>query len=121
MGEQITHLCGFDLPAHDTDPDAPDHHYPTGHWEQATCDEYVEAMRAAGGYEALSVWSSCTDIDGQYGRPMVYTCWGHRDDALGPVAAGGGPPENQRPCELEHAVFVPDTRPQSPPQEQIDE
>ena len=75
-----------------------------GHWEPCTCAEFSAAITAAGGYENLTVWSSCTDLAGQYGTPTIFTCWGERDGD--PVAADGGPPENQRPCQMDHVRFV---------------
>ncbi len=77
-----------------------------GRWEPCTCAEFCEAIAVAGGYEKLAVWSSLTDMAGQYGPPTIFTCWGERDGD--PVAADGGPPENQRPCRMDHVRFVKD-------------
>lgn len=79
-----------------------------GHWVRATVAEYQAAIDAHGGLEALSVWSSLTDIDGQYGPPFVFTCWGTKVEPDVPVAACGGPPGSRGPgCPGDHAVFVP--------------
>lgn len=75
-----------------------------GHWVTASCAEYTEAVEAAGGTSALHVWSSLTDLDGQYGHPFVFTCWGTDDE---PIGACGGPPGSRSPCDGTHAVFVP--------------
>lgn len=72
-----------------------------------TCAEYNAAIAAVGGLEKLHVWSSLTDLDGQYGPPRIFTCWGTEEL---PIAACDGPPDRRatvdKPCSLDHAVFV---------------
>ena len=108
MNQQVFRIGRCWLTQHDPDPDESNHRYPPGYWQPATCAEYRGAIRAAGGYEALTVWSGFTNMEwSDLGEPFMFTEWGHRDDALGPVAATGGPPDHQHPCALEHAVFRP--------------
>jgi len=53
---------------------------PLGEWVEVDREEWWTLMEAAGGYDALTVFSSLTDPEGVYGRPQVYTAWGRRDD-----------------------------------------
>jgi hypothetical protein len=82
-----------------------------GYWIDASCSEYNDAVVAAGGLDKLTVWSSLTDLDGQYGSPFIFTCWGEKTEDGHPVAAAGGSPEDRRPCAMDHAVFVPASAP----------
>jgi hypothetical protein len=47
-------------------------------WEEITRDEYFQAIEQAGGYDALSVFSSLTDPDGVYSGGRIYTAWAIR-------------------------------------------
>lgn len=53
---------------------------PLGEWVEISQAEWVALMEAAGGYGALSVFSSLTDPDGVYGPAQVYTAWGRSGD-----------------------------------------
>ena len=108
MSGRVFRIGRCNLTEHDPDPEESAHRYPPGHWESATCAEWTAAMKTAGGYDNLTVWSGFTNMEwSDLGEPYQFTEWGHRDDALGPVAASGGDPKYARPCKLEHAVFVP--------------
>lgn len=78
-----------------------------GHWEEATCERWDDAMTAAGGPDELILlewW-----CEGDPSNSSLYTVWG-TPDRWCPVAAEFGlralwPPA---PCALEHAVYVQD-------------
>ena len=96
--------CGLTTTA-TSDDDAP----VLGHWREATCAEWSEAVNRYGGLEKLTVWSSFTNMEwSTFGAPFIFTEWGTRDH---PVAADGGHPSQRNtgtgPCRLTHAVFVP--------------
>lgn len=80
-----------------------------GHWVEATCAEYQEAVNAHGGTSKLSVWSGFTNMErSDRGEPFIFTCWGTPDL---PVAADGGHPDERvttaHPhCGMTHAVFI---------------
>ncbi len=57
------------------------HGEPMGEWVVIDRDQWQSIMVAAGGYDALSVFSSLTDPDGLHGPAQVYTAWGRRQDA----------------------------------------
>lgn len=101
----LTHIGACVLPIGPNDDD------PRGHWIHATCDAYQRAIASAGGTENLSVWSTLTDPDGQYGSPFIFTCWGSKHADGNPVAADGGHPSARwsrgKPCAMTHAVFIP--------------
>lgn len=51
-----------------------------GDWEVVTDREWARIFDEAGGYDALTVFASLTDPEGDYGEPQVYTAWGRPDD-----------------------------------------
>jgi hypothetical protein len=54
-----------------------------GRWEPMTCADYERAAHE----RDLTVWSSLTDPQGNYGRPEVFTLWGSRDERVpGPAS-----------------------------------
>ena len=57
-----------------------------GRWEPTDCLGSEDAVKAAGGIGLLTVWSSCTDLEGDYGTPMMFTEWGSSDGTT-PVSA----------------------------------
>ena len=93
----LMRLGGINLPMHDPDPDERDHRIIPGEWAEAGC---ADADRAQSG--DLMVWSSLTDIEGRFGSPCVYTCWGSRDGTT-PIVAGLREPNGS--CR--HAIFRP--------------
>lgn len=72
---------------------------PLGEWVEVSRDEWRQVVGDAGGLKALSVFSSLTDPDGEYGEPRIYTAWGFRelDFPLVDICDYGGtrPPERQ--------------------------
>lgn len=96
MAELVTRIGACELPVGPLDE-------VRGHWVTCSCADYSEAISAAGGPGRLHVWSSLTDLAGQFGRPFVFTCWGTEEL---PVAASGGAPFERTPCDQDHAVFV---------------
>lgn len=53
---------------------------PLGGWVEIDREEYMRLIEEAGGYWSLTVFSSLTDPEGQYGEPTIYTAWGHKGD-----------------------------------------
>jgi hypothetical protein len=51
-----------------------------GEWVPISAEEWRSIVVAAGGLEALSVFSSLTDPEGVYGPRRIYTAWGHRNE-----------------------------------------
>lgn len=51
---------------------------PAPQWEVITRAEYDAAIEAAGGYDAITVFSCLTDPDGVYSGGRIYTAWGLR-------------------------------------------
>lgn len=69
-----------------------------------TCEERNEQLLdPATGYPAAEwgVESSCTDLAGSYGEPLIDTTWGNGDrrikDVRHPAGPEGGP--DRKPCE----------------------
>lgn len=110
MGDIVTRIGSCVLPVGPSDGEGGEH--VRGHWEAATCADYERAMELHGGVDALSVWSSFTNMeDSNFGPAFIFTCWGEKGDG-NPVAADGGHPDRRwktgmQLCLLDHAVFVP--------------
>lgn len=73
-------------------------------WVKITCDEREQLVDKHGrSYNAfsresgISVLSSCTDPDGDFGRPEIFTEWGFDYDR--PVLQDYLYPETDKPCE----------------------
>lgn len=47
-------------------------------WEEITRAEYDQAIEQAGGYDAVTVFSTLTDPEGVYSGGRIYTAWGVR-------------------------------------------
>jgi hypothetical protein len=101
MSEELTWLGGCRLPSKD------DYEWMSdGRWERTDCAGWSKAVADAGGLDVLTVWSSLTDMDGEFGPPTIYTCWGASDNGNPVVAEASHPPFHARPCAADHAVFI---------------
>lgn len=98
----MTYLGSCPLAEHDPDPDESNHRVIPGVWIKATCVERDLAFHA----EKLKVWSGLTDIDGEYGRPSMFTEWGSADGTT-PIVADLRwlAEDDKRPCE--HMIYIP--------------
>jgi hypothetical protein len=93
------------LSEHNPDPDEYDHRVMPGEWVPATCAESDKAR----GSEEVTVWSTLTDLDGQYGAPSMFAEWGTADGRRPIVADLRWMDEaDNRPCE--HRIYVPKAR-----------
>lgn len=79
----------------------------TGTWVPITCEE---RERLVHGDQKLTVLSSITDPNGEYGTPRIFTEWGYQDET--PVLRDNRWPgrdwpsgPDERPCE--HYRFTP--------------
>lgn len=52
-------------------------------WNRITCAESEEHLQLMG--DAKFVYSSLTDIDGEYGEPRIETIWGRRETPDEPI------------------------------------
>jgi hypothetical protein len=97
----MTYLGRCKLTEHDTDPDERNHSVIPGEWIPATCAESDQARSA----QPVSVWSTLTDLDGEYGAPCMFAEWGS-PDGTAPVVADlrWMAEDDTRPCE--HRVYV---------------
>ena len=91
------------LSEHDPDPGERGHRIIPGKWIPATCAESDEARSA----NAVSPWSTLTDIDGEYGAPCMFAEWGSKDGRTPIVADIQWMAEDDtRPCE--HRIYIPE-------------
>lgn len=72
-------------------------------WVQITCEEREalidEVGRSYNGpAKPYGVLAGRSDLDGQYGRPCVFTEWGHSETGV-PLLQDYRWPESTRPCE----------------------
>ena len=52
---------------------------PLGSWVEIDNADWWKMVESVGGLDALAVFSTLTDPDGDYGWPQIYTAWGLRD------------------------------------------
>ncbi len=78
-------------------------------WRQVNCQErdaLIDRLgRSYNGFSAesgIGVFSSLTDIDGEYGPPEIFTEWGYRVTDV-PVLRDYRWPGSGRPCE--HFIY----------------
>lgn len=93
-----TYFGGCALVEHDEDEESRDHKVVKGWWEPATC---TESDQAKFGTQTI-VWSSLTDMDGEYGEPRIFTQWGSSDERV-PVVADLRYIDSPKTCE--HMVY----------------
>lgn len=53
--------------------------YPEFRWAEVSYHAYSVMVAALGGYDAMKVFGTVTDMSGQYGTPLVSTEWGLKD------------------------------------------
>ena len=102
----LTMLGGCHLTTHN--PGDEDDGFPPGHWQQATCSEYLEVIQAHGGVQSLRVWGTLTDMDGEFGSPMIFTEWGTPERPIAAHARFNIRRHGGEQCDDDHAVFVPE-------------
>jgi hypothetical protein len=105
-GERVTMLGSCYLTLHTDEDDG----HPPGYWKRATCDEYRDAIFAAGGTQSLRVWGTLTDMDGQFGTPVIFTEWGTPERPIAAHARYNIRRHGAELCDDDHAVFVPEDR-----------
>jgi hypothetical protein len=108
MTEALDHFIGFRLTRHEIDEDGDDNGVTPGEWRTATREEY-EAAYQAHPLEGRSVYSSLTDPDGQFGRPVMFTEWGTKDGRT-PICAGVvlySRDDRTKTIGCHHLVYVP--------------
>lgn len=65
-------------------------------WKRISCEERNEHYALAG--SALEPVSSLTDLDGEFGTPVVFTEWARRDQDE-PLLRDYRWPDSERECE----------------------
>lgn len=53
--------------------------YPEFKWKEISQHAYCVLVESLGGYKAMKVFGTITDIGGQYGEPEVMTEWGPKE------------------------------------------
>ncbi len=72
-------------------------------WERITCGEYEERLSIMGDHGF--VYSSLTDLGGEFGEPIIETQWARDDDPDNPILKGvrhpalNGEGPDRSPCE----------------------
>lgn len=108
------------LSEHDPDPESSDHSTPPGHWIVASC-ETSDALKAK--HPEAKVFSSLTDISGEYGDPSMFTEWGLKDnctplwadlrylpDCSNAYGEDSGSEARRDPKPCEHMIYVLEVR-----------
>lgn len=68
--------------------------------KKITCEERDAILHATGRYDGWQVWSSLTDLSGEFGAPRIETTWAKDgravEDVRHPNPKGG---DDVTPCE----------------------